>query len=705
MSSMRLKTKLLSGSLTMVILVMAASTIVVSIVIKNQNRTASNNAIEKALNIYREEAMALGDKLLADTRRMTSMNDMGARVKYIIDAGDKLSEYDDSSRKTALELGRVGMNSQLWKVAIYSIDGKLRAFALNQSDGNFLMGYIYDLNKSAIMGVTLDAIKVLASEEWKAINNFQDPKIKLIREGGGNPSIAALFYEEIDGNLCLTSLVPIFSKEYVKKGEDFVVVDKQCAYAVAIKRIDNAFINRIANFSGTDIDIFTEKGFSIGTLQANQNVSWHTPKNSEGQRSLADPMILLSDVRINDVGYYQGVLPIHADAKYVASIVSLYSMAIANANTRQMVKLLVLIAVVCVLVLLPIIYIFTKSLIKPILKVDAGLSDIAEGEGDLTARLLLNSEDEVGQLAKSFNTFVEKLHGMIKNIAQNSETLNQASTDLSYLFEQVSDSSAQLSGKASTVSAASEEMSSNQSSIAAAMEEASTNVGMVATSTEEITATINDIAGNADKARMITLESVSKAEEVAAKVDELGHAAREIGKVTETITKISEQTNLLALNATIEAARAGDAGKGFAVVANEIKDLARQTADATIEIKEQIDGIQHSTQGTVSEIGQILKVNNDVNEYVTSIASAIEQQSATIKGTADNVAQISSGIQEVNENVAQSSMVSMEIAKDISELNNTTGEIADSISQMNDSSQNLGVLAKKLKDMVTRFKV
>lgn len=93
------------------------------------------------------------------------------------------------------------------------------------------------------------------------------------------------------------------------------------------------------------------------------------------------------------------------------------------------------------------------------------------------------------------------------------------------------------------------------------------------------------------------------------------------------ITEISEQTNLLALNATIEAARAGEAGKGFAVVANEIKELARQTADATSEIKEQIEGIQGSTSGTVSEIDEILKVINDVNEIVSNIATAVEEQS------------------------------------------------------------------------------
>jgi len=194
------------------------------------------------------------------------------------------------------------------------------------------------------------------------------------------------------------------------------------------------------------------------------------------------------------------------------------------------------------------------------------------------------------------------------------------------------------------------------------------NMDMVATSAEEMTTTINEIARNSESARTITHEAVSKARGASVKVDDLGRAAQEISKVTETITKISEQTNLLALNATIEAARAGESGKGFAVVANEIKDLARQTAGASLEIKEKVHGIQHSTSVTVLEIEQILNIISDIDEIVSSIANAVEEQSATTREIADNVAQASVGIQEVSKNVNQSSDVSTDISKEISRL-------------------------------------
>ncbi|MDY6974394.1 MAG: methyl-accepting chemotaxis protein, partial [Thermodesulfobacteriota bacterium] len=342
---------------------------------------------------------------------------------------------------------------------------------------------------------------------------------------------------------------------------------------------------------------------------------------------------------------------------------------------------------------------------KPIQRMVAMLKDIAEGEGDLTRRLEAKSKDEIGELAKWFNIFMEKLQGIMKNISGNAETLSTSSQDLSRLSSQMSDGTQNVSGRSDTVAGAAEEMSSNMNSVAAAMEQASTNVNLVATTTEEMTSTVNEIAQNSEKARSIVGEAVSKAQVASASVGELGNAAQDIGKVTETITEISEQTNLLALNATIEAARAGEAGKGFAVVANEIKELARQTAEATQEIRGKIEGIQGSTAGTVKEIEGISKVINDVNDIVSTIATAVEEQSVTTGEIAGNISQAAQGMQEVTENVTQSSTVAEEIAKDIVEVNQETNEMSNSSSQVNLSAEELNKLADQLKETVGRFRV
>ncbi len=361
--------------------------------------------------------------------------------------------------------------------------------------------------------------------------------------------------------------------------------------------------------------------------------------------------------------------------------------------------------VITVLTAICIWFLCGKLILKPIAKVKEGLKDIAQGEGDLTTRLDVPGEDEVGELSKWFNTFMEKLQRIVSDIGQNAETLNASSGELSSLSGTMSQGADIMSSKSNTVASSADEMSGNINSVAAAMEQASTNMNLVASAAEEMTATINEIAQNSEKSRTITGAAVTQSDDASKKIDELGHAAQEIGKVTETITEISEQTNLLALNATIEAARAGEAGKGFAVVANEIKELARQTAEATQDIKDRIDAIQSTTSESVTQVDEIAKVINEVNDIVSTIAAAVEEQSVTTKEIAGNVSQASSGIQEVSEKMSNSSTVASQIARDIAEVNQSSAEMSNSSSQVDLNANELSNLATQLKDLVGKFRV
>jgi methyl-accepting chemotaxis protein len=364
-----------------------------------------------------------------------------------------------------------------------------------------------------------------------------------------------------------------------------------------------------------------------------------------------------------------------------------------------------IVAVVVVVAAGIILLLITNSVVKPINQVVNGLRDAAEGEGDLTKRLAVKSRDEVGDLARWFNTFIEKIQVIIAEVAQNAGQLTDASKELAVISEQMSTGAEQTASKANSVAAAGEEMNANMHTVSSTMEESATNINMVASAAEQMTSTINEIAQNTEKARDTAVSAVGQAEKSSEQINRLGTAAQEIEQVIETITDISEQVNLLALNATIEAARAGEAGKGFAVVANEIKELARQTADATGEIKNRVDAIQGSTEGTIKEIDAITHVVNDVNEIVGTIASAVEEQSVTTKEIAGNVAQASIGINEVNENVSQSSSVANDIAGEINEVTLAAGEMSNSSSQIKTSSVNLSGLAEALNEMVGRFKV
>ncbi|MBN1848799.1 MAG: methyl-accepting chemotaxis protein [Deltaproteobacteria bacterium] len=342
---------------------------------------------------------------------------------------------------------------------------------------------------------------------------------------------------------------------------------------------------------------------------------------------------------------------------------------------------------------------------KPVNQVVENLKDIAEGEGDLTSRLKITSNDETGELARWFNLFLDKIQNIIKDITNNMGTLNTSSQHLAQLSGRMSSVANEMSTKSTMVAAAAEEVSINVNSVAASVEQASVNVGMVASSTEEMTSTIDEIAKNSEKARVIAAEVAANTQQVNDSAQGLGKVAQDIGKVTETITEISEQTNLLALNATIEAARAGEAGKGFAVVANEIKELARQTAEATLQIKAQIEGIQGSADDTIKEIENITRSISEVNEIVSAISASVEEQSVTTKEIAQNISQASSGISEVSNSSSQSSMIVSEIAKDIAGLNQFATDISEGSTEVDSNSKDLSALASQLNGLVGRFRV
>lgn len=376
-----------------------------------------------------------------------------------------------------------------------------------------------------------------------------------------------------------------------------------------------------------------------------------------------------------------------------------------NTSRNQRMLNVLLFAVVVTIAMILVWFIVTRAISRPLNNTVAMLRDIAEGDGDLTKRLEAGTKDEIGEVAKWFNAFIEKLQAIIGELSENAGSLNNESNNLADLAGYMSKETVEMSSKSSAVASSTEEMNTNLNNVAAAMEESSTNASMVASAAEEMNATITEISRNADEARNISNKAVSQAQGASEKMNLLEKAAQAIGKVTETITDISAQTNLLALNATIEAARAGEAGRGFSVVAKEIKELANQTSEATLDIKKQIESIQSTTESTVSEIDQISKVIASVNEIVATIATAVGEQSSATQDVATNISQVSQGIQDVNENVNQSSVGANDISSNIAEVSQSSEKISNSSKQVNISAEDLKKMAAQLNAIVGRFKI
>ncbi|TKB25502.1 HAMP domain-containing protein [Desulfopila sp. IMCC35006] len=327
------------------------------------------------------------------------------------------------------------------------------------------------------------------------------------------------------------------------------------------------------------------------------------------------------------------------------------------------------------------------------------------GNGDYTIDFASENKDAIGQLTNSLGSMVEKSRDMLRDISQSSQDLAAAATQLAAISELMVTNADATTTIADTTATNAGEVSDNMNSVSAAMEESTVNLDMIASASEEMGNTIKEIAENSSRARLTTEEAVVSAQKSHERVQELGEAARSIGTVTETITEISEQTNLLALNATIEAARAGEAGKGFAVVANEIKELAKQTAAATGKIKSAIDKIQQQTGATVTDIEAITRVISDVNEIVSTIVTAVEEQSITTNEIVNNVAQASSGITEINHNVASSSQMTTMMLEGVGQVKEQSLEVKENSQQVRTSADGLSELSGKLTQLVAKFKI
>jgi len=313
--------------------------------------------------------------------------------------------------------------------------------------------------------------------------------------------------------------------------------------------------------------------------------------------------------------------------------------------------------------------------------------------------------DDNGQIVGATELMIDisKEKEAQSSVVNTARVLGGVVDEVADIAVHLNEKSGSMTKRAGSVSIAAEEMSTSMASVSTAAEQSQSNISAVATATEQMTSTVSEIARNSERARSMTENAVESAAGASGKVNKLGSAAKEISKVIETIVEIAEQTKLLALNATIEAARAGEAGKGFAVVASEVKELAKQTNSATEDIRSKIEAIQDSTESTVSEIGNINTVVNEVNEIVSSIATAVEEQSITTKDIAMNISQASDGITDMTSTVVQSAGVAKTVAADISSVNHDIETISETSSNLAMSGGKLKATADELSELVARF--
>lgn len=311
-------------------------------------------------------------------------------------------------------------------------------------------------------------------------------------------------------------------------------------------------------------------------------------------------------------------------------------------------------------------YLFArKSIARPLEQVAGALDALANGDTEVS--LAISNQDEIGQVAVAFERFKENTVEMQRLRAEAVEEESRiaeekhASTlrladELEGTVKTVSDRIAvavtELEATANSMAANATQASQRANMVAAAAEEASVSVQTVASASEELSASIQEISRQVTGAMTAAAETTKQARNSSETVEGLSSAAQKIDDVVNLISDIADQTNLLALNATIEAARAGEAGKGFAVVASEVKQLATQTGKATEDISQQVGEMQAGSEATSDAIHAVVKAIGRIDEQISGIASAIEEQNAVTAEIARNVTEAAHGSSQISENIA-----------------------------------------------------
>lgn len=294
--------------------------------------------------------------------------------------------------------------------------------------------------------------------------------------------------------------------------------------------------------------------------------------------------------------------------------------------------------------------------------------------GDLTHAAVLADRDQLGTILSSFNDAGAALRSTLTEVVHAAHTVAVKSADLAAANDQVASGAAQTSAQADLA--------------AAAAETVDTHVSTIAAGAEQMGASIREIATNANDAAKVASQAVDFSNSTAATVGALGESSQAIGDVVKVITSIAEQTNLLALNATIEAARAGEAGKGFAVVASEVKDLAAESGRAAEDIARRITQVQAQTKSAVAAIGEISSIIANINDFQLTIASAVEEQTATTNEMSRSVTEAATGAGEIATNItgvasaaADTSEVVTQVGAAVAELAATSADLRHRVAQ------------------------
>jgi methyl-accepting chemotaxis protein len=601
----RLRGKLILGSLIMIVLVMLVSAVIVALAIEKQNRKISRTQIENALKIIRDDLNARQDKLTADAEQTSTSGQLGSKVQFLNDykkTGDKDDITVTSYVEIAANLHQIAKTGNMRLLEVYDKEGDLISFCAGRGDGA-LSGFVTYSPKLTFhhrhikMGQDAD---LRNRENLKESESLPAQMLKT-RFEGTVPKERTSGFENIEGTIYLTAYAPVLGNAYNQETNTLDQI--QVGFVRAVMDLGETFTSRMSFLTGTEVNLFSGEKLSAGTLKEYTDLI----SGDRKQDSVDDPKgeFALNEISEKGEEYFQGLLPLQDRTKQIGMVAALYSKSAAKENTWQMVRLLGLVYLACILLTLPAALFFSRTISAPISRIIEKLRETA---------------------------------GVVFSMAT-----------------QVTSASSQLAEGASAQAASLEETSSS-------LEEFSSRTSRNAEDARKA----DDLTKQGVqylKDANVTMKSLIRS------MHEISTVSGNVANIIKTIDQIAFQTNLLALNAAVEAARAGEAGAGFAVVAEEVRTLALRSAEASKDSQGLLQEMIRKIETGSTLVTETDERYRDVAVNIQEATKLIEGISIASEEQAQGIQQLNAALGQIDRITQQNSSGAEETASASHELN------------------------------------
>ena len=623
MRKLKLKSKLILGSLIMVIFVIVTSTIVVSIIVRRQSEQVSNDQIQKSLNIVRNDLLERKQKIFTDARQMATTDDLGSSIKFLRDYKSKNaatitgSTYKDVSNN----IYQIGMTGGIWKTFVYDIDGDLIAFSIQKDGESYLMGHSCGGAETSFEYAVLKPGDKLRTESWQKSTQPPDDSIEL-KFKDSIPNDEKLVFQESEKNLCLVAYVPSIGIDYEEGTGN--PIKRQFGFVMSFLRIDKPFATKMSELTGMKINVFLKDTLIIGDLKEYNRLDSSTSKDVQGEGDALKQEMLLNDIDIAGEEYFQGILHLYGDSGRAGAISALLSKDIVSENTWQMINLLSLVFIGCLLLIVPLAIFFSNSLSGSINRIINNLSDTAEQvyhasiQGSSSSNHLAEGASKQASSLEETSASLEEMSSMTKQNAEHAGQANNYTDEGVRNLENANRSMKILIKSMGEIS------------------DASNNVSNIIKTIDEIAFQTNLLALNAAVEAARAGEAGAGFAVVADEVRNLALRAAEASKntqemVIEIIGKVKNGSGIVQ--------ETDDQYRNVALSVQKIKELIDEISKAS---KEQAQGI-NQVNIAMAEVDKVTQMNasnaegyaeasKKLNEYSTNLEKIVAELVPLIRG-------------------------------------------------------------------------